>query len=416
MNSLQKWISNMLVELNVVNDASSIWDNVLIFCLILLVALLLHFVSKKSLTTLWEQIAKRTKTKWDDIVLERKIIGKNVAIIPAIFMYITIPIAFGAEYPPLNVFLLKICVIFIIALLLRLISSTLSVSYEVSSNKAEQKNKPLKGFVQIIQIIIFSIGIILIISIVVDKSPTKLFAGLGASAAILSFVFKDTLVGFVSGIQLSVNDMLRPGDWITMPKYGADGFVKEVSLITVKVQNWDKTITTIPPYALVSDSFQNWRGMFESGGRRIKRSLNIDMNSVKFCSPEMLERFKKIDILKQYIVEKEDELNSHNEKNNIDDSILVNGRRQTNLGVFRAYIEFYLKHHPQVNHDFICMVRQLQPTEVGIPLELYLFTKSTEWLVYEAAMADIFDHILATIKEFDLCVFQNIAGSDMKKN
>ena len=240
------------------------------------------------------------------------------------------------------------------------------------------------------------------------------FAGLVASAAILMLVFKDTLLGFVAGIQLSANDMLRPGDWITMEKYGANGTVIEVTLNAVKVKNFDNTITTIPPYALVSDAFQNWRGMSESPGRRIKRSINIDMNSVSFCTPEMLTKFRKISLLTDYIDEKEKELNAYNEAHRIDDSIRVNGRRQTNIGVFRAYLVNYLKSLPEVSKELTCMVRQLQPTETGIPIELYFFSSVKDWVPYEGIQSDVFDHVLAVIPEFGLSVFQNVSGSDLR--
>ena len=241
-----------------------------------------------------------------------------------------------------------------------------------------------------------------------------LLTGLGASAAILMLVFKDSIMGFVSGIQLSANNMLKVGDWISMPKYGADGTVIEVTLNTVKVRNWDNTIITIPPYALVSDSFQNWQGMRDSGGRRVKRSINIDMRTVRFCTPEMLAKYRKIRLLKEYIDKTEKVVEHYNKEHDIDNSILVNGRRQTNLGVFRAYLTNYLKSLPDVNKELTCMVRQLQPTEQGIPLELYFFSSVKDWVPYEGIQADVFDHVLAIIPEFGLSVFQNPTGEDFR--
>ena len=297
---------------------------------------------------------------------------------------------------------------------LRFINASLNLIHEIYSKKESLKNKPLKGFIQIIQVITFFIGMILIVSVAIDKSPVSLFAGLGASAAILMLVFKDTILGFVAGIQLSANNMLRAGDWITMNKYGADGTVIEVTLNAVKVRNFDNTITTIPPYALVSDAFQNWRGMQESFGRRVKRSINIDMNSVCFCTPEMLEKFRKIALLTDYIDNKEDELHRYNEEHHIDSSVLVNGRRQTNLGVFRAYLQRYLSNLPTVSKELTCMVRHLQPTEKGIPIELYFFSANKDWIIYEGVQADVFDHVLAVIPEFGLNVFQDISGNDLR--
>lgn len=246
-------------------------------------------------------------------------------------------------------FIRRICMIYIIAVFLRFISAFLSAVYHVYSEREQFRDRPLKGLLQTAQVILFFIGGIVVISVLIDKSPMVLLTGLGASAAILMLVFKDSIMGFVSGIQLSANNMLKVGDWIAMPKYGADGTVIEVTLNTVKVRNWDNTITTIPPYLLVSDSFQNWRGMQESGGRRVKRSINIDMNSVRFCTPEMLAKYKKIQLLTDYVEQTEKVVKEYNKEHHIDNSILVNGRRQTNLGVFRAYLTNYLKSLPDVN-------------------------------------------------------------------
>lgn len=336
-------------------------------------------------------------------------------MIPAILIYILLPFAFSAEETPkILIVLQKLCQIYIIAVSLRFINASLNLIHEIYNKKDSFKNKPLKGFIQILQVTVFFIGVILIISILINKSPVSLLAGLGASAAILMLVFKDTILGFFAGIQLSANDMLRAGDWITMSKYGADGTVIEVTLNAVKVRNFDNTITTIPPYALVSDAFQNWRGMSESPGRRIKRSINIDMNSVHFCTPEMLEKFRKISLITDYIDGKEQELDEYNEEHHIDSSIWVNGRRQTNLGVFRAYLVRYLRSLPEVSKELVCMVRHLQPTDTGIPIELYCFSSNKVWVEYEGIQADIFDHVLAVIPEFGLSVFQNVSGADLK--
>ena len=277
------------------------------------------------------------------------------------------------------------------------------------------RGRPLKGLLQTLQVLLWFIGGIVVVSVLIGQSPLTLLAGLGASAAILMLVFKDSIMGFVSGVQLSANDMLKVGDWITMPKYGANGYVIEVTLNTVKVRNFDNTITTIPPYLLVSDSFQNWRGMRESGGRRVKRSINIDMTSVRFCTPEMLEKFRKINLLKDYIDQTEEVVRVYNEENHIDNEVLVNGRRQTNLGVFRAYLTAYLKSLPVVNTELNCMVRHLQPTDHGLPVELYFFSNVKDWIPYEAVQADVFDHVLAIIPEFDLRVFQSPSGADFRQ-
>lgn len=415
MQTIQNWIYHLLVDWGVVYDASSTLDNIIILLFIILLTIGIDYICRYIVLGMFKRLAQKTKNTLDDLIIERKIINKMIHILPAILVYLLLPMAFTREeMPEILQVLEKCCMIYIIAVSLRFINASLNLIHEIYSKKESLKNKPLKGFIQIIQVTSFFVGMILIVSVVIDKSPVSLFAGLGASAAILMLVFKDTILGFVAGIQLSANDMLRAGDWITMSKYGADGTVIEVTLNAVKVQNFDNTITTIPPYALVSDAFQNWRGMSESAGRRVKRSINIDMNSVCFCTPEMLEKFRKISLITDYIDGKESELHHYNEEHHIDSSILVNGRRQTNLGVFRAYLQRYLRSLPAVNKELTCMVRHLQPTEKGIPVELYFFSAIKEWTTYEGIQADVFDHVLAVIPEFGLSVFQDISGNDLR--
>ena len=385
----------------------------IILVVILAIAGLGDAICRHIILTAGARLVKKTKATWDDIVFDRKVLTHVSHLVAPILLYILLPLAISNL--GLLSFIQRICMIYIIAVFLKFISSLLTALFHVYSEKEQFRDRPLKGLLQTVQVILFFIGGIIIVSILIDKSPMVLLTGLGASAAVLMLVFKDSIMGFVSGIQLSANNMLRVGDWIQMPKYGADGTVIEVTLNTVKVRNWDNTITTIPPYALVSDSFQNWRGMQESGGRRIKRSIRIDMNSVKFCTPEMLAKYKKIQLLKDYIEETEKVIEDYNKEHGIDNSILVNGRRQTNLGVFRAYLTNYLKSLPTVNQDLTCMVRQLQPTEQGIPLELYFFSAIKAWVPYEGVQADVFDHVLAIIPEFDLHVFQNPTGEDFRE-
>lgn len=412
MQLLQEWVNAHLLNLGLSAETAGVLDNITVFILILLFAFLIDFLLRKVVVGVFKQIAERTVNDWDDIVLERKIIQKVMRVIPIILIYIALPLSFPENVSSgWLIFTQRICLITLIVIAIQFFNALLDLANDLYNRK--QSGKSIKGFIQVLQIVVVGIGLILIVGILFDKSVGSLIAGLGASAAVLMLVFKDSLLGFVAGVQLSSNDMLRTGDWITMPKYGADGTVIDVTLNAVKVRNFDNTIVTIPPYSLVSDSFQNWRGMTDSGGRRIKRSINIDMSSVKFCTPEMLEKFRKIDILRAYIDEKESELKIFNEEHQIDDAIKVNGRRQTNLGVFRAYIERYLKAHPDVSDKHTCMVRQLQPTEKGIPIELYLFLSEIRWVYYEGIQADIFDHLLAVVSEFDLEVYQNISGSDI---
>ena len=384
----------------------------IILVIILAIAFLGDAICKHVILTTVTRLVKKTKATWDDVVFDRKVMIYLSHLVAPIILYILLPLAISNA--GLLTFILRICMIYIIAVFLKFISALLSALYHVYSEREQFRDRPLKGLLQTVQVILFFIGGIIIVSILIDKSPMVLLTGLGASAAVLMLVFKDSIMGFVSGIQLSANNMLKVGDWIEMPKYGADGTVIEVTLNTVKVRNWDNTITTIPPYALVSDSFQNWRGMQESGGRRIKRSIRIDMNSVKFCTPEMLAKYRKIRLLKDYIEETDKVVEEYNKEHGIDNSVLVNGRRQTNLGVFRAYLTNYLRSLPAVNQDLTCMVRQLQPTEQGIPLELYFFSSIKAWIPYEGVQADVFDHVLAIIPEFDLHVFQNPTGEDFR--
>lgn len=391
-------------------------DNWGVLLLIIGVAFLSTVICRRIILRAVAKLVKQTKATWDDIVFDSKVMVHISRMVAPILIYIAIPMAFPEHTDSAFLDLLhRLCLIYILAVFLRFISVFLAAVYHVYSEKEQYKDKPMKGLLQTAQVTLFFVGAIIIVSILINRNPMVLLTGLGASAAILLLVFKDSIMGFVSGIQLSANNMLKVGDWIAMPKYGADGTVIEVTLNTVKVRNWDNTIITIPPYLLVSDSFQNWQGMRESGGRRIKRSINIDMSSVRFCTPEMLAKYRKIQLLKDYMDETEKVVKEYNKERHIDNSILVNGRRQTNLGVFRAYLTNYLRSLPTVNQDLTCMVRQLQPTETGIPMELYFFSASKDWIPYEGVQSDVFDHVLAIIPEFGLSVFQNPSGEDLKK-
>jgi miniconductance mechanosensitive channel len=305
--------------------------------------------------------------------------------------------------------------IYIIVIGMLVLDALLNAILEIYQNFEVSNEVPIKGFVQVFKIGVYFLGGILIIAIILDKSPLYLFSGLGALTAVLMLVFKDVILGFVAGIQLSANKMIANGDWIEMPQYGADGDVLEVALTTVKVQNWDKTITTIPTYALISGSFKNWRGMSESGGRRIKRAVNLDMSTVKFCTDEMLKRISSIQYISAYLDRKMKEIAEDNSAKKFDESSPANGRRLTNIGTFRAYVIEYLKHHPMISQEMTFLVRQLAPTEHGLPLEIYIFCKDKVWANYEAIQSDIFDHVLAVIPEFDLKVFQNPTGNDFKR-
>ena len=415
MEQITNWFNQKLLNFGTSVSVADYLDNFAVLLIIILLALAVDYICRYILLGAFKKFAKKTTNQLDDLIIEKKIINKGMHIIPSILIFTMLPLAYPSPADKeILVLLQKLCQIYIITVSLLFINSLLNLGVELFHRNDKFKDKPLKGFVQIVQVILFSVGIILLISILINESPSTIFTGIGASAAILMLVFKDTILGFVAGSQLSANDMLRVDDWISMPKYGADGTVIEITLNTVKVKNFDNTISTIPPYALISESFQNWRGMRESPGRRIKRSINLDMNSVKFCTPEMLEKYRKISLLAGYIDDTENKLQTYNQTNQIDNTILVNGRRQTNLGVFRAYLQRYLESLPEVNKEMICMVRHLQPTEKGIPMELYFFSSIKDWVIYETIQADVFDHVLAVIPEFDLQIFQELSGSDVR--
>lgn len=401
-------IYELLLEWGVSPSLASALDEVISVSLLFLIAYLANLFARLIVYRFVVHFVKFTSNKWDDIFIDHNVVKHLVKIIPGIILHMAAPIALRSELA--IEFLQRGAQIFIVIALLQAISAAAKALTTIFSNSSEYANKPMKVVFQIVTVLAYFVGGIIILSIIINTSFTSLFAAMGASMAILMLIFKDSILGFVAGWQLSVNDMLRPGDWITVPKYGADGDVEEISLYSVKVRNFDKTITTIPPYSLVSESFQNWRGMQESEGRRVKRSVIIDMSTIKFCTPEMLARFKKISYLENYLESTSKEIEKYNKENNFDNSILVNGRRQTNIGVFRAYLNEYLLRHPQVNKNIVCMVRQLQPTEKGIPVELYFFISDKNWVNYENIQSDIFDHVLAIVNQFDLKIFQYPSG------
>ena len=387
-------------------------DQMMVFALLLLVAFGMDFICRFILLRVVTALVKRTRVTWDDILLDRSVLVHLSRMVAPLVLSITLPMAFDGVQSVTLTLIGRLCHILILVTFLSFVNSLLKAIYTVYSAQERFRDRPLKGLLQTVQVALWFVGGIVVIALLLDKSPLSLLAGLGASAAVLMLIFKDSIMGVVSGVQLSANDMLKVGDWIAMPKYGADGTVIEVTLNTVKVRNWDNTITTIPPYLLVSDSFQNWRGMTESGGRRVKRSVNIDMNSVRFCTPQMLDKYRRIKLLADYIDQTEQVIKAYNAEQEIDNSVLVNGRRQTNLGVFRAYLSAYLHNLPGVRDDMTLLVRHLQPTDHGIPIELYFFTRTTEWGAYEKIQADVFDHLLAIVPEFDLRVFQSPTGAD----
>ena len=385
-----------------------------VIALIVVLSVLTNFLVKRPLLAVLSNLITRTETKWDDTFLEKKVLNQLAHLGPALVIYVMAPLALEGHEDPIR-FTTAAVEIYMILVGILVINAFLNAVLDIYRTFDVAREIPIKGFVQVTKIVIYFVGGIFVVCIIMEKTPLFFLSGLGALTAILLLVFRDAILGFVAGIQLITNKMLSPGDWIEMPKYGADGDVLDVALTTVKVQNWDKTITTIPTYALISNSFKNWRGMQESGGRRIKRSVYIDVNTIKLCTEEMLGRFSKIQYISEYIERKKEEVIAYNTASHVDETSAVNGRRLSNIGTFRAYVIAYLKNHPMINQDMTFLVRQLAPTEHGLPLEIYVFCKDKVWANYEAIQADIFDHILAVVPEFDLRVFQHPTGSDFKE-
>ena len=358
----------------------------------LILAFVIDRICRKAVVPTIRKITSKTEFMWDDYLLNDNVLNDFCMLIAPVVVYFLITLALPADL--VLDFLLKFCRIYIIVVFMKLLCSIITAMYTLSSEHDKMKNHSMKGCYHMLKLVVICVGTIVIISTLVGKNPGVILTGLGAGTAILMLVFQDIIKGFVAGIQLIANDMLRPGDWICAPKYGADGDVLEVTLTTVKVQNWDKTIVTVPPYALVNDSFQNWRGMFDHGGRRVKRSINIDMNTVRFCTKEEMESYRKQPWMEGFE---------------------ATGNEEVNLYIFRHYVEYYLRHHPKVNPEMIMTVRQLQPTAEGMPIELYFFSADTAWLKYEHLQAEVFDHVLAMLHTFDLRVFQSPSGLDFHK-
>ncbi len=380
---------------------------------VLLLSFVANFVAKRYIVSALTYVISKSKSRWDDAVLRQRTLNRMAHLAPAIVIYVLTPIALQGLDPAIAI-IRDALLIYMIVILMLVLDSLLNTVEDIYQSFRASKEIPIKGFVQVLKLALYFMAAIFVISILLNKTPVYLFSGIGALAAVMMLVFRDSILGFVAGIQLAANKMVSVGDWIEMPKYGADGDVLEVALTTVKVQNWDKTITTIPTYALINESFKNWRGMSESGGRRIKRSVNIDMSSIRFCNEEMLERFGKIQYISEYIETKKHELEEFNLATKVDNASLVNVRRMTNIGTFRAYVKAYLQNHPMINKDMTFLIRQLPPTEHGLPIEIYVFSKDQVWANYEAIQADIFDHVLAVVPEFDLRVYQNPTGADFR--
>jgi len=410
---ITKWIYDFLSNTGMYQGLARLLTALLLIVGLLLSAMLVYYILKKLANTFVRLAIRRNPMIWLEALLGKNFFGRIAALIPNLVIQKLIPQFFhvGSKAEVVLTSLANICIVINITLI---ITAFLNALTDVLLAKEATKDKPVKSYIQILAIIFWMISTILIISILLDRSPAGLLAGLGAFSAVLILVFQDTIIGFVNSIQLSSNDLVRNGDWITMSKYGVDGDVEEINLVSVKVRNFDKTISTIPVKQLVADSFQNWRAMQEMGIRRIKRAIMIDITSIKPCTPEMLAKFKQVEVLKNYIEDKEKEIEAYNSTLSTESNLIPNKRHQTNIGVLRAYIFAYLKNHQQISHEATLLVRQLEPNEYGQPLELYCFTATSDWEKYENIQSDIFDHVFSVLSFFDIRAYQRDAGKTAK--
>lgn len=409
-NLIRNWSMEFLANLGINDQFIKYINLIFLIAVVVVLVYILQVVTRKIITAILERTSKMKRLSFLQYAINRKLPHYIAMIVPFSLIKGSIPTIFF-DFPKTMLFFNKLADAYLVFYVLWLLSAVLNTFSDMLSQRDSLKDKPLKSYFQVVKIFIYAVGIIILISILISENPSVLLGGLGAASAILMLVFKDTIMGFVASIQLSANDMVRIGDWITMGKFSADGDVIEINLTTVKIRNFDKTISYIPPYSLVSESFQNWRGMQETGGRRIKRSVLIKQSSIRFIeTKEELEKFKRIQDISAYIEKRSAEIDKHNKDTGADKSLAVNGRNLTNMGLFRSYVSEYLRSHPEVKQDMMIMVRQLDPTSKGVPLELYLFADTTVWAKYEGILADIFDHTLASMKYFDLEIFEDVSN------
>ncbi|MFA5444794.1 MAG: mechanosensitive ion channel domain-containing protein [Bacteroidales bacterium] len=414
MEKLDTWLEKIIMNLGVAENVAPYLRLLVLLVITGLLSWLFFYLTKRIVRGFLYRYVKKTKTKWDDLLMDNKVFFNLAHIVPAIVIRLIAPVLFR-DFDKLLPFIIKLTDSYLIVVILLVITASLRVAEKVLAKSKAFADKPVSSYFQLIRIILYIAAGILILSILMGKSPVYFLSAFGAMTAIIMLIFKDTILGLVASVQISANDMVRVGDWVEMPKFNADGDVLAINLNTVKVQNWDKTVTTIPTYYFITDSFKNWRGMQESGGRRVKRALFINARTVKFVDPDTRQRYLQYYLLKDYITKRQKDIDLHNKEHNIDTSVLINGRRMTNLGVFRHYVESYLRNHPQIRNDMTLMVRQLNIEDRGIPIEIYCFTTTTEWVKYEEIQADIFDHLLAAVSFFDLEVFQQPGGSDITR-
>jgi miniconductance mechanosensitive channel len=391
------------------------WWTLGMFAALILASAVVWFVSRFIMIRVMHVVAGKSKTDWDDHLMNNKVFKGIALIVPLLFMEYFLSIAFF-HYPAIQTVFVKFSQVLIIIVCIIIVNRTFNAIRDIMLDYENLKDKPIQSYSQVLKILVSGILIISMFSVVTGKSAFFFLTSLGAISAVLLLIFKDTILGFVGSIQLSANNMIRVGDWITMERYGADGDVEEINLATVKVRNFDRTITTIPTYSFIADSFKNWRGMEDSDGRRIKRAIKIQINSVKFASSDLVERLQKIDVLKDFITGRQAEIEEYNTERGFVGEKAINGRHQTNIGLFRKYIYYYLDRREEINTDMTLIIRQLDPDEHGVPLEVYCFSKSKEWAIYEEVVADIFDHLFSVLPMFELSAFERPTGKDMKES
>ncbi len=374
------------------------------------ISLLAFYITEKIILTLLTRMFRKTSTDLDDILVNRNVFNRLAYLVPALIFY-----NFAYAAPQFTVIIQRASLSLMALSGLLVINAFLSALSDIYEKTKYSERMHIKSYIQITKLIVNILGVVVIVAILIDKNVAWLLSGLGAMTAVLLLIFKDTILSLVASLQISSNDLFKIGDWIEAPQFGADGDVIDIALHAVKIQNWDKTISIIPTHKLIDSAFRNWRGMSESGGRRIKRSLFIDMNSIQLCTEELLEKFTHFELLNDYIEQKTKEVADHNTSNSINAAELINGRRLTNVGTFRAYIEAYLRNNSKIHPEMTFLIRQLEPTARGLPIQIYVFTNDTDWIQYEGIQADIFDHLLAIIPEFGLKVFQSPTGKDFGK-
>lgn len=409
---IENWVDELLINAGV-SDEWAIYLRLLSLLIALsLISIIGFYITKKVVINYFYKLVRKSPLKWDDLLADKEVLNNFAHIVPAVFVRLLAPSIFN-DFESVLPFIIKLTDVYLIIVAMTIIVALLKVAEYAFSSLEAFKDKPLTSYFQLIRIIFYITTAIFAFSILLGKSPIYFLSAFGAMTAILLLVFKDTILGFVASVQMSTNDMVRVGDWIEMPKFNADGDVIAINLNTVKVQNFDKTITTIPTYYFITDSFKNWRGMVHSGGRRIKRSLFVDTNSIRFVDHDTREALKKIHLITDFITARQEQIETFNINNKVDTSVLINGRRLTNIGVFRNYIELYLQSHPSIKKDMTIMVRQLASEDKGIPLEIYCFTDTTDWSDYERIQSDIFDHLFSAASYFDIGLFQQPNGKDI---